>query len=320
MNPYTEIKAKTLDEAITKAILELETTSEHLEYEVVEEGTSGFLGIGAKPFVIKARKKELPPEEDLMPEVKREKKHKPARKKEKNSPVKPGAEKAAKAASAKGDKSEHAKKQAEEASTLSLEIEEEPAVPAKPEKPVTPIDVTPYFQKADDFLQQVFKAMDMEVETDIKAGEEVNTIEIELKGDDMGVLIGKRGQTLDALQYLTSIIVNTDHSEYVRVKVDTENYRYRRKETLENLANNLAAKVKRTGKAVTLEPMNAYERRIIHSVLQPNKYVTTHSEGDEPFRKVVVVPDKNFKPRQNNRRRPYRGRRGGSEQKETANE
>ena len=358
MNSYIEIKAKTLDEAITKAILELQTTSEHMEYEVIDQGSSGFFGIGAKPVRIKARAKEIfdPELSDEMP--KKEKKNRKGEKKaekksfekeqrelssgqeKKESPKQEKKEqkdtfkqekkeqkdsskqeKKEQKDSSKQEKKEHKdssrqeKKQKganqpknrEEAATLSLD--EEPQALAKPETPVKPIDVTPFFPKAEEFLQGIFKAMDMEVETDIRAGEEVNTIEIELKGDDMGVLIGKRGQTLDALQYLTSIIVNTEHSEYVRVKVDTENYRKRRKDTLENLANNLASKVKRTGKAVTLEPMNAYERRIIHSVLQQNKYVNTHSEGDEPFRKVVVTPDKNFKPRQNNRRRPYRGGR-----------
>lgn len=316
MNSYIEIKAKTLDEAITKAILELETTSENMEYEVLDKGTSGFLGIGGRPVVIKARRKEMP-EEDLGAPVKKEKRHKKSggrheRSEEKaERPDKGGNQE--KKAERKPEKKPR-KEREEEAATLSLDDEIEK--PAKEEKPVTPIDVTPFFPKAETFLKDVFRSMNMEVETDIRAGEEVNTIEVDLKGEDMGVLIGKRGQTLDALQYLTSIVVNNDHGEYVRVKVDTENYRQRRKDTLENLANNIAAKVKRTGKAVTLEPMNAYERRIIHSVLQPNKYVNTHSEGDEPFRKVVVVPDKNFKPRpQRDRRRPYRGRRdGGSRQ------
>ena len=141
-----------------------------------------------------------------------------------------------------------------------------------------------------EFLSKVFDAMGMTVQIDVeRTDEEIN---IELSGDDMGVLIGKRGQTLDSLQYLTSLVVNKGSSSYTRVKVDTENYRVRRKETLENLAKNLAYKVKRTKRPVTLEPMNPYERRVIHSALQNDKYVSTHSEGEEPYRKVVITLNK----------------------------
>ena len=131
--------------------------------------------------------------------------------------------------------------------------------------------------------------MDMTVVVDVKYDENDNSMNVDLSGDDMGVLIGKRGQTLDSLQYLVSLVVNKNTENYIRVKVDTENYRQRRKETLENLAKNISYKVKRTKRPVSLEPMNPYERRIIHSALQNDKYVTTHSEGDEPFRHVVVV-------------------------------
>lgn len=131
--------------------------------------------------------------------------------------------------------------------------------------------------------------MKMTVVVDVKFDETDGFLDIDLSGDDMGVLIGKRGQTLDSLQYLVSLVVNKEAEEYIRVKVDTENYRKRRKETLENLAKNIAYKVKRTKRSVSLEPMNPYERRIIHSALQNDKYVTTHSEGEEPFRHVVVT-------------------------------
>ena len=141
-----------------------------------------------------------------------------------------------------------------------------------------------------EFLDKVFEAMNMKVDIAVETVE--NEMNIELSGDDMGVLIGKRGQTLDSLQYLTSIVVNKGRKEYIRVKVDTENYRSRRKETLENLAKNLAYKAKRTKNPVSLEPMNPYERRIIHSALQNDKYVTTHSEGEDPYRKVIITPVK----------------------------
>ena len=202
---FVEFSAKTVDDAITEACQKLTVTSDKLEYEVVEEGSSGFLGIGAKPAVIKARIK--------------------------NSVA----------------------------------------------------------DKAKEFLKEVFDAMNIVVVIDVKYDEENRNIDIELSGDEMGVLIGKRGQTLDSLQYLVSLVVNKDEDEYIRVKVDTEDYRKRRKETLENLAKNIAYKVKRTKRPVSLEPMNPYERRIIHSALQNDKYVTTHSEGEEPFTRVVVT-------------------------------
>ena len=202
---FIEISAKTVNDAITEACQKLTVTSDKLEYEVVEEGSSGFLGIGSKPAVIKARVKS------------------------------------------------------------SVE------------------------DTAKDFLKDVFQAMNLAVVVNVKYDEANNSMDIDLSGDEMGVLIGKRGQTLDSLQYLVSLVVNKNVDNYIRVKVDTENYRQRRKETLENLAKNIAYKVKRTKRPVSLEPMNPYERRIIHSALQNDKYVTTHSEGDEPFRHVVVV-------------------------------
>ena len=201
-----EVSAKTVSDAITEACQKLGVTSDKLDYEVVEEGSSGFLGIGAKPAVIKA-------------------------------------------------------------SVIKSSVEEVARV----------------------FLNDVFQAMNMEVVITIKYNEEEKSMDIELSGNEMGVLIGKRGQTLDSLQYLVSLVVNKESEEYIHVKVDTENYRQRRKETLENLAKNIAYKVKRTKRSVSLEPMNPYERRIIHSALQNDKYVTTHSEGEEPFRRVVVT-------------------------------
>ena len=201
-----EVSAKTVSDAITEACQKLGVTSDKLDYQVVEEGSSGFLGIGAKPAVIKAAVKKS-------------------------------------------------------------SVEEVARV----------------------FLNDVFQAMNMEVAIDIKYNEEEKSMDIELSGNEMGVLIGKRGQTLDSLQYLTNRVANKMQDGYVRVKLDTEDYRRRRKETLENLAKNIAYKVKRTKRSISLEPMNPYERRIIHSALQNDKYVTTHSEGEEPFRRVVVT-------------------------------
>ncbi|MCM1160890.1 MAG: protein jag [Roseburia sp.] len=205
---FMEFSAKTVNDAITEACQKLSVTSDKLEYEVIEEGSSGFLGIGSKAAVIKAR----------------------IRKEE-------------------------------------VTVDE----------------------KAKEFLNDLFAAMKLTVAIDVKYDDLSNNMNIDLAGDEMGVLIGKRGQTLDSLQYLTSLVVNKDTEDYIRVKVDTENYRQRRKETLENLAKNIAFKVKRTKRPVSLEPMNPYERRIIHSALQNDRYVVTHSEGEEPFRRVVVA-------------------------------
>ena len=201
---FMEFSAKTVEEAVTEAAVKLGVSSSDLEYEVIEEGNNGFFGIGAKPALIRAKKKG------------------------------------------------------------SLE------------------------DTAIGFLEDVFRAMEMEVDIQAVYNDEEKTLELTLEGDDMGVLIGKRGQTLDSLQYLTSLVVNKETEDYVRVKVDTENYRERRQETLEKLARNIAAKVKRTRRAVSLEPMNPYERRIIHSTLQNDRYVVTKSDGEEPYRHVII--------------------------------
>ncbi|MBS5520632.1 MAG: protein jag [Clostridiales bacterium] len=206
MDDYIEVSAKTVDDAITEALLKLETTSDKIEYEVIEKGSSGFLGLlGAKPAVIRVRKKF-----NLIDNV-------------------------------------------------------------------------------EQFLKDMFRAMNMEVRSTIDYNENDRTMNITFSGDEMGILIGKRGQTLDSLQYIISLVVNKESDAYIRVKVDTENYRERRKETLESLAKNIAYKVKRTRRSVALEPMNPYERRIIHSALQSDRYVETHSEGEEPYRKVVIT-------------------------------
>ena len=236
---YMEFSAKTVADAITEACQKFTVTSDKLDYVVVSEGSTGFLGIGAKPAIIKAKVKS---EEEVVETA--------------SEPV---------AAPVQEMKVAEAVTAAAVASDLSVE------------------------DQSKKFLQDVFKAMNMTVTIDAKYKEAEHTLEVELSGPEMGVLIGKRGQTLDSLQYLISLVVNKGTGEYIRVKVDTENYRQRRKETLENLAKNISYKVKRTKRPVSLEPMNPYERRIIHSALQNDRYVTTHSEGEEPFRRVVVT-------------------------------
>ena len=228
---YREFAGKTVEDAVMEAAIKLETTSDRMEYEVLEKGSNGFLGIGSKPARIRARK------------------------------------------------------------------------------------VMETAERAEKFLMDVLEAMDLKATVSMEENKEERTLDIDLAGDDMGVLIGKRGQTLDSLQYLVSLVVNKGEDDYIRVKVDTENYRQRRKDTLENLAKNIASKVRRTGKPVTLEPMNPYERRVIHSALQNDRYVETHSEGEEPFRKVVVSLKEGVQPRDNNRYRRYNngpGRRSGN--------
>lgn len=280
------VSAKTLDDAITEALVQLGVTSDRLEYDVIEKGSPGFLGIGMKQAVIRAWRKEEPKEESVD-EIAEEliKEAVPTDitldTKEEKEPKKPKKEnKEPKKATQKSGKKEIKKEQKKEAKT------EEKTEPRHETELAKVEDAT--IKECETFLQNVLQAMHMEVELCSKVDEE-GALSIEMKGDNMGILIGKRGQTLDSLQYLTNRVANKMQAGYVRVKLDTEDYRERRKETLENLARNIAHKVKRTRKPVTLEPMNPYERRIIHSALQGDKNVTTHSEGEEPYRRVVVT-------------------------------
>lgn len=297
---FREITAKTVDEAITKACLELETSSDNLEIQVVREGTSGFFGIGSKPAIIKVRKKVEEEEFDILKELKKEE-----TKKERKEPVHKEPKKEVKKEIKKEMPKEQPKKEVKKEAPKQARkenkhvVKEEVPVKAekKPEekkeerKPVvrTEEQIKAMEQDGRKFLEGVFKAMELPVEINMNYDKENDCLEIDFSGEDMGILIGKRGQTLDSLQYLTSLVVNKEQQDYVRVKLDTENYRSRRKDTLENLARNIAYKVKKTRKPVVLEPMNPYERRIIHSALQGNKFVETYSEGNEPYRHVVVV-------------------------------
>ncbi len=201
----------------------------------------------------------------------------------------PKAAKPAKKAAAKKEKPAAPKKETKPVETVKAEaaVEEK-----KEEKKVvvrTEEQIEAMIAEAKKFLFGVFGAMELPVEITVVYDKECDCLDIDFEGEDMGILIGKRGQTLDSLQYLTSLVVNKEQQDYIRIKLDTENYRSRRKDTLENLAKNIAFKVRKTRKPVVLEPMNPYERRIIHSALQGNKYVETYSEGNEPYRHVVVV-------------------------------
>ena len=275
---YITVTAKNLDDAITEALVQLEVTSDRLDYEVIEKGSNGLLGFGRKQAVIKARRKEEP-----VVEVKAEKKE--------EKPVK--VEKAAKV-----EKTEHAEKKepvkTETKNEFKKEHKKEKDFKKAPKKEVREetelAKVEPAtIEACEKFVEDVLNAMNMEEVKVTSTVDEEGALSITMEGKNMGILIGKRGQTLDSLQYLTNRVANKMQDGYVRVKLDTEDYRRRRKETLENLAKNIASKVKRTRRTVALEPMNPYERRIIHSALQSDPAVSTHSEGEEPYRKVVVT-------------------------------
>ena len=316
MEDYVQSSAKTKSEAITKACIELGTSSDQLDIQVVSEGSSGFFGIGSKPAIIKVRKIETVSDEEEIKEIvdtvkveaikedeNRKKAPKPVKKQAprqeemkepkkadlakepKEKPVKPAKEKTYKERPVK----ERQPKETE-GTVKERQPKERPVKPSKPVEVITdPQEIKEIEERAIAFLKDVFASMDLgEVEITSKYDTTDGCLEVDFEGEDMCILIGKRGQTLDSLQYLTSLVVNKGKSNYIRVKLDTEDYRRRRKETLENLARGIAYKVKKTRKPVVLEPMNPYERRIIHSSLQGNKYVETISEGEEPYRHVVV--------------------------------
>ncbi len=271
MEDYITVSAKTLDDAITEALIQLGVTSDRLDYIVVEKGSAGFLGIGMKQAVIKARRKpEEKPVEEPVEEVKAEEPEKFIKKEEKK-PVR------------KAEKKHESFKK-------PVEKEEKPEEKSEPKKEVELAKVEPQtIETCEKFILDVMNAMGMDDVKVTSVVDEEGALAINMEGSNMGILIGKRGQTLDSLQYLTNRVANKMQDGYVRVKLDTEDYRRRRKETLENLAKNIASKVKRTRKTVSLEPMNPYERRIIHSALQSDPAVSTHSEGEEPYRRVVVT-------------------------------
>lgn len=287
---FIEVSAKTVNDAITKACIELEASSDKLEVQVISEGSSGFLGFGSKPAVIKVRRKEEPEEsfEINTEEVKMEKAAYAAKEAGQNrQPKNVKAEEKAESAEAAKEVETVNESQSENAAEKSEEYAQKKPVSEKTEEEIVSIKAS-----AQQFLDSVFHAMELPVDITMNYRKDNGSLDIDFQGEDMGILIGKRGQTLDSLQYLTSLVVNRDQEEYVRVKLDTENYRKRRKETLENLAKNIAYKVRKTHKAVSLEPMNPFERRIIHSSLQNNKWVETFSEGKEPYRHVVISPKK----------------------------
>lgn len=285
---YITVSAKTLDDAITEALVQLGVTSDRLDYEVIEKGSAGFLGIGMKQAVIKARRKEEEKPVEVE-EIKREEsvEVKEEVKKETKKENKKEFKKDFKRDNKKSNKQEHVKeiKEVKESKEASKEKKQ---IPVKEEIELAKVEEAT-IEACKKFIIDVLKAMNMEDVNVVSKIDEEGALCIDMDGKNMGILIGKRGQTLDSLQYLANRVANKMQDGYVRVKLDTEDYRRRRKETLENLAKNIASKVKRTRRAVSLEPMNPYERRIIHSALQGDPGVSTHSEGEEPYRRVVVT-------------------------------
>ena len=277
---YITVSAKNLDDAITEAQIQLGVTRDNLDYEVIEKGSAGFLGIGMKQAVIKARKKEEEPV--VVEKVVEESVSVPAKEEVvSEKPMKEVKETKENKKEFSGKKN-HNKRRNNRTENVAKEV------PERKEIELAEVE-TQTIEACEKFIYDVLNAMDMgEVKVTSKVDEE-GALSINMEGNNMGILIGKRGQTLDSLQYLTNRVANKMQSGYVRVKLDTEDYRRRRKETLENLAKNIASKVKRTRRTVSLEPMNPYERRIIHSTLQGDPAVATHSEGEEPYRRVVVT-------------------------------
>lgn len=289
MKGSIRVSAKTLDDAITEALIQLGVTSDRLEYNVIEKGSAGFLGIGMKQAVIEAWKKEDKEEEEFLKAVEETIRENPVKEyfaKEDNVKEDDVKEHQAEEAAKKEEAVREEKTEKEEASANAKEEKSEPVSVKEKELLAKVEDET--IRYVEQFVKDTLKAMDMDVEITSSIDKD-GALYVDMKGENMGILIGKRGQTLDSLQYLANRVANKHQSGYVRVKLDTENYRARREETLKHLAKNIAHKVKRNRRPVILEPMNPYERRIIHSTLQSDPYVTTHSEGEAPYRKVVVT-------------------------------
>ena len=298
---YIEVTGKSVEEAITNACTKLGIPSDKLDYEVIDKGNSGFLGIfNSKPAKIKAREKQ---EETVVEQVNAEEPKKaseaPVHAEKKFEKKADNFKKAEPKKEFKAEPKKEFKKEYKPADNhKNAEVKEVPKAEEQPKaEPFTAEQKEVIKKDIQTFLNNMFGAMSMEVKADITFDDEENSVNVDLSGDNMGVLIGKRGQTLDSIQYLTSLVINKNSEKYVRVKLDTENYRKRRKDTLESLAKNIAYKVKGSRRPVSLEPMNPYERRIIHSALQADKFVSTRSEGEEPFRHVVVYLE-----RENNNR------------------
>ncbi|RRJ14303.1 KH domain-containing protein [Lachnoanaerobaculum orale] len=317
------VSARNYDEALTKALIELGTTSDNVDVEIIERGTNGFLGIiGVKPWTLKvtvkkskdtevAKKKNTNVAKNVSasaaPKVSEKVREQKSPIEKKDEPVKePVAQK--KEVKVEPVETSKAKEEGKEISTEAVDeytkFYGEDNYESSNKKILTNDELEAVRGVVDSFLNDLFKAMDLPAHANYNFSFKTNELSIVIEGEeDLGVLIGKRGQTLDSLQYILSLVVNKSSESYIRIKLDTENYRKKRKEKLELLAKNIASKVKKTGRFTELEPMNAYERRIIHAVLQGDNMVSTKSVGEEPFRHITIYPKKSFK---QNKRSPKR--------------
>ena len=317
------VSARNYDEALTKALIELGTTSDNVDVEIIERGTHGFLGIiGVKPWTLQftvktskdievAKKKNTNVAKNVsasaVPKVSEKVREQKSPIEKKDEPVKePVAQK--KEVKVEPVETSKAKEEGKEISTEAVDeytkFYGEDNYESSNKKILTNDELEAVRGVVDSFLNDLFKAMDLPAHANDNFSFKTNELSIVIEGEeDLGVLIGKRGQTLDSLQYILSLVVNKSSESYIRIKLDTENYRKKRKEKLELLAKNIASKVKKTGRFTELEPMNAYERRIIHAVLQGDNMVSTKSVGEEPFRHITIYPKKSFK---QNKRSPKR--------------
>ena len=298
-----EFSARTQDEAVEMGLQELGVSIADVDIQVIEEGSKGLFGLfGSRPVKVRLTLKDA--EEDPLADLLEDKK--PA--KQQAEPEKKPEKKAEKKVEKKPvEKKAEEKKPAPEKKKVEKKEQEEK--PAKQEKPAVKAEIRPMEKPevtmiaaeelTDDspagtahaFLEELTKLMGVDVTIDMGTDAEGNVYGY-INGDTLGILIGRRGETLDAVQYLTSLKVNRGREGYTRVTLDTENYRAKREDTLIRLANRMANRALRTGRKVSLEPMNPYERRIIHYALQQTEGVTTHSEGEEPNRHVVITNKK----------------------------
>lgn len=282
-----QVTARDYDEAVTKALIELATSSDNLDIEVVDKGSKGFLGIGSRPCVINVSKKQDKDFSLFEDEKKIDKNHSQVGSENKEKSNKENKHKF----QTKSFDTEKAKPKEKVVNEVSVQEVDSVKVPRKQRKVYSEAEAEAIIEDMRDFVFKLFEKMEINVNMDTEFNYKENEISVLFSSDDdIGLIIGKRGQTLDAIQYIVSLVVNKNTESYIRIKMDTENYRERRRENLEVLAKNVASKVKKFKKPISLEPMNPYERRIIHSVLQSDNFVSTRSDGDEPFRYITVIP------------------------------
>ena len=282
-----KVTARDYDEAVTKALIELATGSDNLDIEVVDKWSKGFLGIGSRPCVIYVSKKQEKDFSLYEDEKKIDTKHSQIGSENKEKSNKENKHKF----QTKSFDTEKVKSTEKISNESFVQEADGVKAPRKQRKVYSEAEAEAIIEDMRDFIFKLFEKMEINVNMDTEFNYKENEISVFFSSDeDIGLIIGKRGQTLDAIQYIVSLVVNKNTESYIRIKMDTENYRERRKENLEVLAKNVASKVKKFKKPISLEPMNPYERRIIHSVLQSDSFVSTRSDGDEPFRYITVIP------------------------------